>query len=129
MIGPQDRKKLESADKIKAEPLKPFIITRTELQKKVFGLGYPSVPTMSIEAFIESKIQEGSLSETKPGQSNSLMSWAQNPDLKKQQDEDDAAAKEKADDEEDPDAIRKARGWDEFKDDNKRGWGNRYNRS
>ncbi|XP_053214715.1 immunoglobulin-binding protein 1-like [Panonychus citri] len=122
-------KKVEPKEKPKSEPIKPFIITRTELQKKVFGLGYPAIPTMSIEQFVDIKIKEGALSEQKPGQSNSLMDWAQNPDIKKQQDEDDAAIKEKAEDEEDKEALIKARGWDEFKDDNKRGWGNRYNRS
>lgn len=45
---------------------KPFIIARTEAQKKVFGMGYPSLPTMTIEEFAESKIKEGSLSVTQP---------------------------------------------------------------
>uniref|UniRef100_A0A915MGL4 Uncharacterized protein n=1 Tax=Meloidogyne javanica TaxID=6303 RepID=A0A915MGL4_MELJA len=27
----------------------PFILTRTEQQKKVFGLGYPSIPTVSVD--------------------------------------------------------------------------------
>lgn len=50
----------------KKTPFKPFIITRTELQKKVYGLGYPALPTMTIEEFAESKIKEGSLSVTDP---------------------------------------------------------------
>lgn len=50
----------------KTPPLKPFIITRTDMQKKVYGLGYPSLPTMTIEEFAESKIKEGSLSVTQP---------------------------------------------------------------
>lgn len=51
----------------KKQPFKPFIITRSELQKQVYGLGYPSVPSMTIEEFINTKISEGSLSESQPG--------------------------------------------------------------
>lgn len=29
-------------------PLKPIIITRDEVQKAVFGAGYPSLPTMTV---------------------------------------------------------------------------------
>ncbi|XP_074597494.1 immunoglobulin binding protein Tap42 [Brevipalpus obovatus] len=113
----------------KKQPFKPFIITRSELQKQVYGLGYPSVPTVTIEEFINTKIIEGSLSETKPGQVNSLMEWAKNPDLKRQQEEEDDEQKEKEAEKEDHESLRKAREWDEFKDENKRGWGNRHNRS
>jgi immunoglobulin-binding protein 1 len=40
---------------------KPFIITKNELQKQVYGLGYPSRPTVTIEEFVNTKIDEGSL--------------------------------------------------------------------
>lgn len=40
---------------------KPFIITKNELQKQVFGLGYPSRPTVTIEEFVNTKIEEGTL--------------------------------------------------------------------
>lgn len=47
-----------------AANFKPFIITKNELQKKVFGMGYPSRPTVTIEEFVNQKIEEGSLSVT-----------------------------------------------------------------
>ena len=47
-----------------AANFRPFIITKNELQKKVFGLGYPSRPTVTIEEFVNQKIEEGSLSVT-----------------------------------------------------------------
>lgn len=47
-----------------ASNFKPFILTKNELQKKVFGLGYPSRPTVTIEEFVNQKIEEGSLSVT-----------------------------------------------------------------
>lgn len=40
-------------------PLKPVIITRNELQKKVYGLGYPSLPTMTVDEFYEERVREG----------------------------------------------------------------------
>lgn len=49
---------------VSASNFKPFIITKNELQKKVFGLGYPSRPTVTIEEFVNQKIEEGSLSVT-----------------------------------------------------------------
>lgn len=39
------------------------------------------------------------------------------------------AEKEKLVEEEDPEELARQRAMDEFKDTNKRGWGNRYNRS
>lgn len=47
---------------VSATNFKPFIITKNELQKQVFGLGYPSRPTVTIEEFVNQKIDEGSLS-------------------------------------------------------------------
>lgn len=41
------------------KPFKPFIITRNEIQKKVYGLGYPSVPTMTVDEFVDQKEKEG----------------------------------------------------------------------
>lgn len=43
------------------KPLRPIILTKNELQKKVFGLGYPSIPTYSVDEFLQQKINEGSL--------------------------------------------------------------------
>lgn len=41
------------------KPLKPIIITRDEIQKKVFGAGYPSLPTMTVQEFYEKRIRDG----------------------------------------------------------------------
>ncbi|XP_020608836.1 immunoglobulin-binding protein 1-like isoform X2 [Orbicella faveolata] len=38
---------------------KPILITREMIKDKVFGAGYPSVPTMSQEEFLEKEILEG----------------------------------------------------------------------
>jgi immunoglobulin-binding protein 1 len=41
------------------KPLQPIIITRDEIQKKVFGAGYPSLPTMTVQEFYEQRIKDG----------------------------------------------------------------------
>lgn len=41
------------------QPFKPIIITRNELQKKVFGAGYPSLPTMTVDEFYQQRVAEG----------------------------------------------------------------------
>lgn len=41
------------------EPFKPFIITRNDIQKKVYGLGYPSIPTMTVDEFVDQKEKDG----------------------------------------------------------------------
>ena len=40
-------------------PLMPVIITKDEVQKKVFGAGYPSLPTMTVQEFYEQRIHDG----------------------------------------------------------------------
>ena len=45
----------------KSKPFKPIIITRDAVQKKVYGLGYPSIPTVTVDEFIGQKISDGSL--------------------------------------------------------------------
>lgn len=49
-------------------------------------------------------------------QGNSLMEWAKNPDLRRQQEEEDDERKEKEAEKEDHESLQKAREWDEFKD-------------
>ena len=43
------------------QPSRPFIITRDQVQKKVFGLGYPSVPTYTIDEFYERQVELGNV--------------------------------------------------------------------
>lgn len=39
--------------------LQPIIITKNEAQKKVYGLGYPSRPVMTVEEFYEKRVADG----------------------------------------------------------------------
>jgi len=40
---------------------RPFILTKSDLQKQVFGAGYPSVPTYTVEEFYEAQVRAGQL--------------------------------------------------------------------
>ena len=43
----------------KSKPLKPIIITRDAVQKAVFGLGYPSIPAMTVEELMDQRMKDG----------------------------------------------------------------------
>ena len=36
--------------------MKPFILVKSELQKRVFGAGYPSLPTMTLDEFYDEEM-------------------------------------------------------------------------
>ena len=41
------------------KPLKPIIITRDAVQKAVYGLGYPSIPAMTVEELVDQRMRDG----------------------------------------------------------------------
>lgn len=41
------------------KPLKPIIITRDAAQKAVYGLGYPSIPAMTVEELMDQRMRDG----------------------------------------------------------------------
>lgn len=41
------------------KPLKPIIITRDVVQKAVYGLGYPSIPAMTVEELVDQRMKDG----------------------------------------------------------------------
>uniref|UniRef100_A0A8C0EAD7 IGBP1 protein n=1 Tax=Bubo bubo TaxID=30461 RepID=A0A8C0EAD7_BUBBB len=93
-------------------PLKPFILTRDAAQAKVFGAGYPGLPTMTVDDWYEQRRRQGVVA----GQSAPQRA----PELQKQQ-------QEKKEEEDDEEALQKARNWDDWKDTHPRGYGNRQN--
>ena len=42
-----------------SKPLKPIIITRDAAQKAVYGLGYPSIPAMTVEELVDQRMKDG----------------------------------------------------------------------
>lgn len=111
------------------QPLKPIIITKDEAQKAVYGLGYPSFPTMTVSEFYDERVREGIFPDPKaPKNTNSLQARAMRGDTADLDEQQDIEKEEKAevDDEE---QLMRQRAMDDWKDDHRRGEGNRHNRS
>ncbi|EPB71380.1 TAP42-like family protein [Ancylostoma ceylanicum] len=92
-------------------PLKPFIITRSEQQKAVFGLGYPSIPTMTVDEWYNQRFGGNaapSQASQKPGCSEGHAGDSCEGEHEREEDEDEKRAR----------LMR----WDEYKDDHRRGW-------
>lgn len=102
----------------KQKPMKPFVLLRDKLQAQVFGAGYPSLPTMTLEEFYQKEINEGKIQ---------LDSRNPTPQEEAEQKEASEIKKEEEVETDDPAALQKAREWDDWKDDHRRGWGNRDN--
>lgn len=111
-------------------PLKPIIITRDAVQKAVYGKGYPSLPTMTVAEFYEQRVAEGIFPDPekmKEVNKNSLMNKVFQDNAAEQDKEDEA--NEKLEEQDDEEYLARQRAKDEFKDEHRRGEGNRYNRS
>ncbi|XP_064933420.1 immunoglobulin-binding protein 1 isoform X1 [Columba livia] len=99
-------------------PLKPFILTRDAAQAKVFGAGYPGLPTMTVDDWYEQRRRQGVVSaQSAP---HGAPAGITDEELQKQQ-------QEKKEEEDDEEALQKARNWDDWKDTHPRGYGNRQN--
>lgn len=119
--GEDPAKKLEEerrAQQAQAKPLKPIVIenTREVLAKQVFQPGWRQ-PTMTLDEYLELEKQRGNIIEGGGPQQEIRMKQEKEEKLTRDSDAD-------ADEE-----IYKQREFDEFKDLNPRGQGNRYNRS
>ncbi|KHN81210.1 Immunoglobulin-binding protein 1 [Toxocara canis] len=90
----------------------PIIITRDATQKKVFGLGYPSIPTVTVDEWFDDMVKHGRFGTMQKRPSNE-----QKPS---ESEEDDETAEEEK--------RAKAQRWDEYKDMHRRGWGNTQNK-
>jgi len=86
----------------------PFVLVKDELQKAVYGAGYPSLPTKTLDEFYDEELKK--IVEAQNNQPEPEVE-PEDPD---EETEEGRAAK-----------LR----WDEYKDHNKSGWGNRHNRS
>ncbi|XP_058010568.1 immunoglobulin-binding protein 1 isoform X2 [Ahaetulla prasina] len=95
-------------------PMRPFILTRDAAQAKVFGAGYPSLATMTVDEWYEQHQKQGVL----PDQGISKRAPGPEDQLKEQ---------ENATEEEEQATALKAREWDDWKDLHPRGYGNRKN--
>ncbi|NWR50638.1 IGBP1 protein, partial [Regulus satrapa] len=108
--------------------VRPFILTRDAAQARVFGAGYPGLPTMTVDDWYEQRRRQGIVSTAQRISAGfgepahppcpSPPAGSSDEELQKQETE------EEQDDEE---ALRKSREWDDWKDTHPRGYGNRHN--
>ncbi|XP_078067459.1 immunoglobulin-binding protein 1 isoform X2 [Mustelus asterias] len=96
-------------------PMQPFILTQDAVQAKVFGAGYPSLPTMTVDDWYEQHKKQGILPDQ--GIPRSHPGDEENQDQEAENDNE-------ADDEQ---ALKIAREKDDWKDTRRRGYGNRQN--
>ncbi|XP_029298289.1 immunoglobulin-binding protein 1 [Cottoperca gobio] len=101
-------------------PMKPFILTKDAVQAKVFGAGYPSLATMTVDDWYDQHRKKGAL----PDQGiPSRVDGEEDTDAKEREEED----KEKKAENDDEESLLKARNWDDWKETHRRGYGNRHN--
>uniref|UniRef100_A0A1I8PG63 Immunoglobulin-binding protein 1 n=1 Tax=Stomoxys calcitrans TaxID=35570 RepID=A0A1I8PG63_STOCA len=111
------------------KPMQPFIITKDATQKAVFGMGYPSLPVMSVNEFYSQRVRDGVFpDEEKMARINQekAVAAAQDPEEKEEAEKEEMEEKVERDDTENLDRMRRM---DEYRDVVRRGDGNRHNRS
>ena len=105
--------------------IQPIIITKDKMQKEVYGLGYPSLPVLSVDEFYEKRIEEGWWKP--PSSGGALQDRANDPELEARMKEEEERENDDKEDRDDEEAREKALAMDEYKDDHRRGEGNRHN--
>ncbi|KAK5646318.1 hypothetical protein RI129_004782 [Pyrocoelia pectoralis] len=110
-------------------PLKPVIITRDSVQKAVFGAGYPSLPVMSVQEFYEKRVSDGIFPDPNAVRDKPFCLQDATPEAIALKDEQEEQEAENKIEEDDPAELARLRNRDDFKDEHRRGWGNRMNRS
>ncbi|XP_058845524.1 immunoglobulin-binding protein 1-like [Acipenser ruthenus] len=98
-------------------PMKPFILTKDAVQARVFGAGYPSLPTMTVNDWYEQHRRQGALPDQGIPKSAA--------DLDNEEREEEEKERQIGNDNEE--ALQRARDWDNWKDTHRRGYGNRKN--
>ncbi|XP_043787084.1 immunoglobulin-binding protein 1 [Apis laboriosa] len=128
-VGKTETMSAQSSQKHIPPPpkLKPIIITRDEVQKKVFGIGYPSLPILTVQEFYDQRVKEGDWPNPSHQATSKCLQDLANNQGKKDEEED--IKKEEMIETDDPEILKQLRAMDEYKDTHRRGWGNRANRS
>lgn len=116
---PEDNKQQEKDRAAQPQPLQPFLITRDAVQKKIYGMGYPSLPVMSVDEFYEKRVRDGIWTAGGgPGDNANIPEPGQVPE-----------DEHSSDDEESDRTRERLQARDQYRDMHRTGWGNTYNRS
>ncbi|VUZ55577.1 unnamed protein product [Hymenolepis diminuta] len=117
----------------------PLLITKEKILAATFGAGYPSVPTMTLDQFVDLQVRQGLMpapqklnSKAFTNGNNNGASWRRiDPTATaeaKEAAEEKAARDDALEDAHSEEQRAKAQRFDEFKDEHRRGSGNRANR-
>lgn len=112
----------------KESTFKPIIITRDSQQKAVFGLGYPSMPVMTVREFYEDRVKEGIFPNAEQAVKMNKLLDQHHQELV-QDDDPEEVQKEIMVENDDKDYLNMQRARDQYRDEVRRGDGNRHNRS
>jgi immunoglobulin-binding protein 1 len=104
--------------------LRPFIITKDDVQKQVYGIGYPSIPTFTVDQFYQQRVDQGIFPDPTHGAGPVVITGDPEEEAARER-ERKAALKEENETDND---VKNARDWDDWKDDHRRGWGNTHNK-
>ncbi|KAI1707393.1 TAP42-like family domain-containing protein [Ditylenchus destructor] len=116
----------QTSAKNSTDSLKTFTIVKTEEQKKVFGLGYPSIPTVTVdEWFDEMSKREGFAAQPQRPKNYTVTGEEETLSDSEEQDQDQPFTAREAKEEEE---RQKQMTKDDWKDTHRRGWGNTYNK-
>ncbi|KAK7922305.1 hypothetical protein WMY93_009207 [Mugilogobius chulae] len=107
-------------DQPRRAPMKPFILTKDAVQAQVFGAGYPSLPTMTVDEWYSQHQRHGVLPDQGVPRRVPVEEDRDAAEVQEEQ-------KEIQAEREDEEALQKARNWDDYKDTHRRGYGNRHN--
>lgn len=105
------REEIEKSRQPKNPPKKPFILTKDKLQAAVFGAGYPSLPTMTLDEFYEKEVAAGRMPDQASQPASNATPLDNGSDSDANEDE----------------KLKKQRDFDDWKDTHRRGAGNRKN--
>ncbi|XP_005073044.1 immunoglobulin-binding protein 1b-like [Mesocricetus auratus] len=105
-------------------PMKPFVLARNVAQAQVFGAGYPSLATMTVNDWYEQHQKCEVLPSGQQVEKQALL-----PESRRafQPEEPEPGQKEEEEEEEEEDALHRLQQWDDWKDTHPRGYGNRQN--
>ncbi|KAL5281490.1 IGBP1 family protein [Megaselia abdita] len=124
-ITPQEAKPVLPRPQSKFQPI---IITRDIAQKAVFGLGYPSMPVMTVREFYEDRVKEGIFPNAEQAVKMNKLLDKHHQDLI-QNDDPEEVQKEILMENDNENYIAQQRAMDDYRDEVRRGDGNRHNRS
>ncbi|CAH7429663.1 immunoglobulin-binding protein 1b [Phodopus roborovskii] len=104
-------------------PMKPFVLTRNVAQAQVFGAGYPSLATMTVNDWYE---QHQKCEGLPSGQEDERQTPLP-PETHRAPEQEEEHQLEQKEEEEDEDALHRLQQWDDWKDTHPWGYGNRQN--